>query len=604
MNQQQQPMDGSEEQLETFYGRLLGPKYPDNIAAINSCRALCAEYGFTVKQEASTHRNIYVYCSREGLPDSVRNPKQVRQRKRDSKRCDCRWRVVLFERGGQWEFRKSLNPEAANHNHPLMRPDEIEKTWPPDMVNMIIDLARQKFSTQDIRHRVRSQFPGVTWNERRFYNRLSDERQRIRFRQASNRGRELTGMWAKICSIAAGNEEISKYVEAVTARLLDALCQATETDPSTLTIPEELMIEDDAPMDLSSSAGAGEPSTTHHPTPPHADPHISTSSTRFIVSGPGHPSTSTVTPAPAPSNIILVGKRSRKGKEPDQGSNGIPEPPKGYATVVIPQHHYFTKVHTHRVGCTPFYVPRLLRVKMPEEDETDEDKAQLAAQLAGRQPPNFTSAHDLIELPPKKVARRDNPAPVPDPALSTLDSTHAGHFPAIAPRPMIRPAPAIAPAPAAASASSAASALVAHLSSLAPSSQPQQPFQPTFTAVAQASTSSPSQQQNQQQSQQQNPFVHFQPSTLPLPPPPNNAHFSELTFQFDNPGNATNHDTTESAQDSSEANQGRSGPTIHPALQSNPMSLERSAHPSSDFHPDSPDHKHRHRQPSNASTSP
>lgn len=43
-------------QLEPFYNRLIGMTFDDSAVAIEQCRELCAEYGFTVKQEASTHR--------------------------------------------------------------------------------------------------------------------------------------------------------------------------------------------------------------------------------------------------------------------------------------------------------------------------------------------------------------------------------------------------------------------------------------------------------------------------------------------------------------------------------------------------------------------
>ncbi|CAO3629247.1 unnamed protein product [Cunninghamella echinulata] len=116
-NDQKDFMPGSSS-MAPLYDRLLKKPFMDTVTAIEYCRNVCADFGFTVKQEASANRNIYVYCSREGLPDSQRNPKPTPQRKRPSKRCDCRWRVVLSENeNGQWEFRKSLNPNASEHNH-------------------------------------------------------------------------------------------------------------------------------------------------------------------------------------------------------------------------------------------------------------------------------------------------------------------------------------------------------------------------------------------------------------------------------------------------------------------------------------------------------
>ena len=179
-------------------------------------------------------KNIYVYCSREGKPDSVRNPKGSPKRKRPSKRCDCRWCIVLFERDGQWEFRKSLNPEAARHNHPLMRPEEIESNWSQEMIDFIYQLARTQLSTAEIRTRVQARYPHVAWKERRFYNRLSEERQRFRQHEATTRTRHLTSLWSKICMAAAGNDELTSYVEAQLGELFHNTCQMAKIDPTVL----------------------------------------------------------------------------------------------------------------------------------------------------------------------------------------------------------------------------------------------------------------------------------------------------------------------------------------------------------------------------------
>ncbi|ORE08187.1 hypothetical protein BCV72DRAFT_334637 [Rhizopus microsporus var. microsporus] len=223
--------------LEPFYERLMGITFSESAAAIEHCRDLCAEYGFTVKQEASTHRNIYVYCSREGLPDSLRNPKSNPQRKRPSKRCDCRWRVVLFENEGRWEFRKSLNPEAGKHNHELMHPDEIERSWPKEVTDLICELARLRMTTQDIRTRVQAQFPHIHWNERRFYNRLSEERQKIKQRDTTERTHDLCQFWSKICALTTGNEELTQFVKGELSTLYQILSEAAQVDDSSLPPP-------------------------------------------------------------------------------------------------------------------------------------------------------------------------------------------------------------------------------------------------------------------------------------------------------------------------------------------------------------------------------
>ncbi|CAO3703035.1 unnamed protein product [Rhizopus stolonifer] len=230
--------------LEPLYTRLTGRSFVESKSAIEFCRDLCAESGFTVKQEASTHRNIYVYCSREGLPDSLRNPKANPQRKRPSKRCDCRWRVVLYENNGLWEFRKSLNPAAGKHNHELMRPEEIERSWPKVVIDLICELARLRMTTQDIRTRVQAQFPNIHWNERRFYNRLSEERQKIKQRDTTERTHDLFQLWSKVCALTAGNEELSQFVKHELTALHQILIQTTQVDDSTL--PDPAVISDDS----------------------------------------------------------------------------------------------------------------------------------------------------------------------------------------------------------------------------------------------------------------------------------------------------------------------------------------------------------------------
>lgn len=44
--------------MEPLFERLLKRTFPESVSAIEYCRALCAEFGFTVKQEASANRVI------------------------------------------------------------------------------------------------------------------------------------------------------------------------------------------------------------------------------------------------------------------------------------------------------------------------------------------------------------------------------------------------------------------------------------------------------------------------------------------------------------------------------------------------------------------
>ncbi|KAG2228107.1 hypothetical protein INT45_009153 [Circinella minor] len=222
---------GSREAMKPLYDRLLEHSFPDSVSAVEFCRSACAKHGFTVKQEASANKHIYVYCSREGLPDSVRKPRSSPQRKRPSKRCDCRWRVVLSETGpNRWEFRRSLNPNAAEHNHEMMSPDEMVQNWPNEVNEFIIGLARQRMQTHEIRDMVKQQFPSIAWNERRFYNRLTEERKRIRQRDVMDRSQRLLTVSARVCSLVAANEHWSTCVESEFIRLLNHYCRLARTD--------------------------------------------------------------------------------------------------------------------------------------------------------------------------------------------------------------------------------------------------------------------------------------------------------------------------------------------------------------------------------------
>ncbi|KAI9320970.1 hypothetical protein BX666DRAFT_1257888 [Dichotomocladium elegans] len=285
-SQQQQP-NSSDGSLEPFYDQLLKLSFPDSVTAIDQCRDLCAQFGFTVKQEASAHRNIYVFCSREGQPDSMRK-KSSPKRKRPSKRCDCRWRVVLYQQNGHWEFRKSLNPEASKHNHELMRPEDIDRNWPPQVIELIYQLARTQLPTADIRARVQAGFPNISWNERRFYNRLSEERQKIKQREAAARAQNLTSIWSRVCMAAAGNEELSNYVESEMNKLFHQTCQMARLDPQSLHAPT--IESDDNPATSTSTSTTSTPSASIRP----------------------------------------------------------PEPPKGFTPVTIPKYTYYIKMHNQR----------------------------------------------------------------------------------------------------------------------------------------------------------------------------------------------------------------------------------------------------------------
>ncbi|KAI9486458.1 MAG: hypothetical protein EXX96DRAFT_614287 [Benjaminiella poitrasii] len=224
--------------LATFYETLLSKRFKTHQEAIVFCRDLCSNYGFTVKQEQSTHKSIYIYCSREGLPDSYRNPKVNPQRNRQSQRCECRWRIVLFENSEEvWEFRKSQNADAFIHNHPLLKPDEIKKEWPREVSEKIFELARLRLPTNEIRQHVRELYPDIYWDDRRFYNRLSEERQKMKQRDTVTRALRLVNLSAQICMVTAGSEDLSHFVESKLTSLLETTCKYANVDSDSIAIP-------------------------------------------------------------------------------------------------------------------------------------------------------------------------------------------------------------------------------------------------------------------------------------------------------------------------------------------------------------------------------
>lgn len=153
--------------------------------------------------------------------------------------------MVLYEKNGHWEFRKSQNPEASKHNHELMRPEEIDRNWPKKVIDLIYELARTNLQTGEIRAKVQAEFPDISWNERRFYNRLSEERQKIRQREAASRAKRLTRLWARLCMAAAGNEDLSDYVEKEVTNITHTVCQLAKLDPQSL--PDPLVVEETQP---------------------------------------------------------------------------------------------------------------------------------------------------------------------------------------------------------------------------------------------------------------------------------------------------------------------------------------------------------------------
>ncbi|KAI9480836.1 MAG: hypothetical protein EXX96DRAFT_564305 [Benjaminiella poitrasii] len=308
--------------LEPLYQQLIGPTYDQSVIAIKHCRDICARFGFTIKQEASTHRSIYVYCSREGLADSQRNPKTKPQRRRPSKRCDCRWRVVLFENEDKkWEFRKSMNPHADKHNHELMRPEEVERSWPKEVTEFISELTRQRMATQDIRIQVQERFPDLHWNERRFYNRISEERQRMKVRESIARTHHLNNLWTKLCMATAGNEDLFQFVKQELVMLFQSICETVQMDPQTF--PDPLILKEKQQEE--------EEQNVHDD---NEELHSQLSSSNFENS--------------SNSSHLFLQQQQSSFKSSNIKLEDLPVAPKGFVAVQIPKMLYYVKMHSLR----------------------------------------------------------------------------------------------------------------------------------------------------------------------------------------------------------------------------------------------------------------
>ncbi|CAG8443673.1 13312_t:CDS:2 [Acaulospora colombiana] len=201
-----------------------------SIILLATTSKLAREYGFTIKQETSSNKNVYVYCSREGVSESVKVGREAK-RKRVSLRCDCKWRVVLFkneQEGDQWEFRKSVNPQHSEHNHDLLSPEYLPTPWPPNVLQRIADHAKSELSTGDIRNAIQQEFPDLSWDERRFYNRLAEER------DTEQRVANTIVLAARLASLACSNQEYTDKVYDILNNAFEDICRSAKIDPSSV----------------------------------------------------------------------------------------------------------------------------------------------------------------------------------------------------------------------------------------------------------------------------------------------------------------------------------------------------------------------------------
>ncbi|KAG0216170.1 hypothetical protein BGX31_000685 [Mortierella sp. GBA43] len=119
------------------------------------------------------------------------------------------------------------------HNHTLISPEAIRQPWPPAVFDKIAYYARQRsLSTADTRDRIKEDFPGLVWDERRFYNRLTEERKQIRHRDSENRVFNTMDLAAKVASLASSDANLSCRVIKTMENMFNELCDQLRVDPT------------------------------------------------------------------------------------------------------------------------------------------------------------------------------------------------------------------------------------------------------------------------------------------------------------------------------------------------------------------------------------
>ena len=168
----------------------------------------------------------------------------LRKRPSSLKNNECQWRVVLKQDElGVWKYRKSLNPNTSEHNHEIAY-SMTDDIWPQEVINKIIQLSRQKKSTDDeIREIIKLQFPDITWNDRRFLNYLMEERKRTKQKEITERVQKLISASTKLCSVVAANEDWASCVETDLAKMLDNYRQRTRVSNQSLDSMVDLQLD-------------------------------------------------------------------------------------------------------------------------------------------------------------------------------------------------------------------------------------------------------------------------------------------------------------------------------------------------------------------------
>lgn len=346
-------------------------------------------------------QNIYVYCSREGAPDSRRNPKAQRQRKRPSKRCDCRWRVVLFQNSrDMFQFRRSLNPSASWHNHDMMPQGEMVKYWPPEVTEMIISLAGQRMATNDIRQRVQARFPEIPWNERRFYNRITEERKRTRYRETTDRVHRLTHLSVRLCSVAAGAEDMATKVEAELLNMLKQCCDFLKVPPDTIISPVDFAKDGSDEHQLSSASPVPKSNSTKQ---------TEDDGPKSKSKGKGK---AAMRPTASSSSLGEIEESAAKKRKLSDAIPKAPDGVKGALPVVVPSYTLYIKSETLKKSSSDAHQAIAETSNLTQQSSQDNLQMEMESQssekleISTRSNMKRRSRADLVQQSPQEQSPR------------------------------------------------------------------------------------------------------------------------------------------------------------------------------------------------------
>ncbi|OAQ26900.1 hypothetical protein K457DRAFT_1821775 [Linnemannia elongata AG-77] len=126
-----------------------------------------------------------------------------------------------------------MNPASMVHNHPLISPDDIRQPWPAAVFDRIAFYANQRnLTTSETRERIKEDFPDLVWDERRFYNRLTEERKQIRLRDSESRVFSTMDLAARVASLASADPSLSYKVTSSLENVLVEICEQLRIDPA------------------------------------------------------------------------------------------------------------------------------------------------------------------------------------------------------------------------------------------------------------------------------------------------------------------------------------------------------------------------------------